>query len=1395
MSTPSSENDPSPHGADEPAVTPQGSGPQPKSRRRRRRKGGGGTDIRASREGTGKEPSIDSEARKALESMMLLLERLPSMSAKSIRRRVTGIRRSAEQGRKISGPIAAVRRDCERMIELQAARKIRRLEISYPSELPISIARAEIATAIRDHQVVVICGETGSGKTTQLPKICLELGRGIDGVIGHTQPRRVAARRVAARIAEELSTPLGTGVGYAVRFNDRTAKDTRVKLMTDGILLAETQRDRELLAYDTIIIDEAHERSLNIDFLLGYLKRLLPRRPDLKVVITSATIDPERFSQHFDEAPIIRVDGRMHPVEIRYRPVDGTSDDAAADEATMAAVVAAVEEIDAAGLAVEEPSGRPDILIFLPGEREIHDFTSALEHAAIADTEILPLYSRLSNEQQDQVFHPGARRRIVLATNVAETSLTVPRIRGVIDVGTARIARYSPRSRVQRLPVEPIARSSANQRSGRCGRIAPGLCIRLCDAEEFAKRPEFTSPEIHRSNLASVILQMASLRLGTPDSFPFIEQPSAKLIRDGYETLRELGAVTRDGDLTEIGRALAAMPIDPRLGRVVLASVEEACVPEILAIVAALSVQDPRDRSVAGRGAADLAHAAFRDPGSDFLSFLRLWRAWRKAKAEKGSSALRNWCRRNHLSAIRMREWQDVHDQLEGLAKEFLSRDERGRKRSGRISLPEVRDDPPSGAVHRSILAGFVSNIGRRTETGEYQGITGTTFAIFPGSVLRRQEAPWIMAAEIVETSRRWARTVARIRADWVERVAPHLVRKSHYEPHFVPETGYVSAYERVVFGDLDLVEKREVPFAPIDGEGAREVFIQQALVAERLPGDPKFITRNRELREKLKRLGDRGREQGILADDAEQFAFYASRIPAEIHNAAALGAWRRKAERRDPHILEMQEADLVAFGHDRPDDDAYPDRQTIGGVDLALRYRHEPGVEDDGVTVRIPLELLGRLDAGRFEWLVPGLLVDKIETLIRSLPLRMRTRFMPIRETATGAAEHLRFGERSLFEALSGYLEAIGGTPVRRDDYRLEMLEAHHFMRFELVDAGGQMIAATRDFASLITGHRDHARAAFEASMASTASVDDGDDEAARLASICDRDDWDFGSLPRSVIVRRGNHLLTAFPAISDEGVTTRVRVTDDAFTAASVHASGVRRLLALQVRDALRHHLEHLTELEGLSLLHAPLGSAEGLARDLGDLAVAIAVEQGVGVDAAASARDRPAFLVLDDAVRRHLWPALERACDLAEPILIARQSMLEMLDRPTPADWISIRDDERQHLDRLVHPGFLGRIPPARLVDIPRYLETGRRRLDRLRGSGLARDRQRREELEGWIRLWKGRRRQLDEVGRIDPRLEEFGWLVEDYRVSLFAQELRSATRVSPSILKAAWASMTR
>ncbi|MBC01679.1 MAG: ATP-dependent RNA helicase HrpA [Phycisphaerae bacterium] len=1292
-------------------------------------------------------------------------------------RRVGGIERAASSGRDMSRATEAIRRELTKLENDRESRRERPFDIEYPAELPVSGAREEIARAIREHQVVVVCGETGSGKTTQIPKICLDLGRGVDGLIGHTQPRRVAARTVATRIADELGTTLGEGVGYSVRFNDRTTPQTRVKLMTDGILLAETARDRDLLAYDTIIIDEAHERSLNIDFLLGYLKRLLPRRRDLRLIVTSATIDPDRFSRHFGDAPVVRVSGRTHPVEIRYRPPAGED----ADDALVRGIVDAVGEIDAAGLEVPDPSGLPDILVFLPGEREIREASEALAKAELPDTEVVPLFARLSVDKQDRVFSPGSARRIVLATNVAETSLTVPRIRGVVDTGLARIARYSPRRRVQRLPVEPIARASADQRSGRCGRIAPGVCIRLFAEDDLRGRDEFTPPEILRSSLASVILRMTDLGLGDPETFPFVEKPSGRLIRDGYETLYELGAVDRRREPTALGRDLARLPIDPRIGRMVLAGIDEECLPELLVIASVLTASDPRERQ--GDRAGSIADAMFKDPSSDFLSFLRIWKAWTDARETRGSSALRTWTRRHGLSLVRMREWQDLHDQLRHLAGDLLARrSSQGRKGRGRPVVGPVREDPPGGAIHRAILAGLVSNIGRRGERGEYRGLMGGTFEIFPGSVLRRQDAPWIVAAEIVETSRRWARTCARIRGDWIERVAPHLVRKSHFEPHFVPETGFVSAWERVTCGDLDAVERRRVPYAPIDAAAAREVFIQQALVAEGLKTDAPWMDENRRLREGLARLSDRERDVVPVDEDDRLHRFYDSRLPEGIHNVPAFEAWRRKAERRDPSILRMKESDLTDQDRERPDAAAYPDRIAIGGVDVGLAYRHEPGDDRDGVTATIPLELLGRFEPASFEWLVPGLLIDKLDALARSLPRRMRTRIMPILETATGAAEHLPFGEGSLIRAYAGYLSMVGGAEIRPEDFRLELLEPHHLMRFELVDEEGRILACTRRYEELLASHRDRAREAFEESV----EVSVEDDTASRFAAIRDRTSWDFETLPEDVILRRGTATIIAYPAISDEGDHVRVRVTDDRTTALERQRRGVLRLLALQVGDAIRHHLDHLPDLERLRLAASSLESGPAFTRGLSDLAIAVAVR---GADLA-MVRDEEAFVDLDDVVRRDLWPSLERACDLVEPILQTRQSLLMDLESPGPASWADVRRDEQRHLERLVPPGFAGSTPPERLEHLPRYLEGARRRLDRLRGAGLERDRDRREEFEGWRRLHEARCRDLDRLGRIDPGIEAFGWLLEEYRIQLFAQELGTAVKVSPAILKDRW-----
>ena len=1280
--------------------------------------------------------------------------------------------RQRNRGR-ITRSVEALNREIDQLLAARAARAEVQLDIAYPDELPVSEARDEIIRALEENQVLIVCGETGSGKTTQLPKICAEIGRGIDGMIGHTQPRRVAARTVAQRVADEMGSELGKAIGYTVRFNDQTDPGTRVRMMTDGILLAETQRDRDLLAYDTLIIDEAHERSLNIDFLLGYLARLRKRRPDLKIIITSATIDPERFSRHFDDAPIITVEGRTYPVDVLWRPPDERLED---DGVLSDSILAAVHELDA--LAGDE-SGLPDILVFLPGENEIHETSRRLSRAELAGTDVVSLFARLPTAQQDEVFKPGPNRRIVLATNVAETSLTVPRIRAVIDSGLARVSRYSAKNRVQRLPIEGVSQASAAQRTGRCGRIGPGTCVRLYSEEEFLKRATFTQPEILRTNLASVILQMLSLRLGDPARFPFVEKPSARLLRDGYETLRELGAMEGDR-LTDVGRKLAGLPVDPRIGRMILTSLEEGCLGDILVIAAALSVQDPRERPAARKSEADLAHSAFRDSGSDFLGFLRMWRSITAARESSGSSKFRQWCKRHYLSVARIREWEEVHRQLGRIVVHDLIRG----KRKGRV--PPLSDDPSSGAIHRSILSGLLANIGHRQENGEYRGAGGTSFELFPGSVLKREKPPWVVCAELVETSRLWGRTVGRIRGEWVERVAPHLVRRDCLEPHFVPETGHVAAWERVTYGSLVTVDRRRIPFAPLDPEVAREVFIQEALVEEKYPAEAPFIEHNRQLRLRVQQMENRGRAEHLLADESRQYDFYDARIPPEIHNIMGFEKWRRMAEHRDSSVLQMNEEDLLRESNDGLDLDLYPDRIQTDGVPILLHYRNDPGIDDDGVTARIHLETLGALDRNRFDWLVPGLLPNKIEALIRSLPRRMRTRFMPIQETAKGAAEHLPFADGPLLVRLSQYLEAVSGLEIPIESFRMDMLETHQFMRFELVDEHGEFICHSRDFDSILASHRDLARAAFEDFAGQ--DEDRVDDDSARLSAIQNRTDWDFGDLPQEIVVERRGRTMRGYPAVDDEdGKSVRIRVTDDLESASRIHESGVLRLLAIQASDAVRHHLEFLHGLDQLQLLYSPLGSGAELRRGLSDLAVRIAIRKSGDP---ISVRDRPSFLEFDDAVRHDLWPSLEQARDVLQPVLVARQKIAEFLSRPMPGAWSHIQADEQSHLHDLLPPGFPSMLGPDRLQHATRYLEGIERRFNRLRNGGEARDDEHRKELEGWLRLWRTRLDEMSRIGRSSSRLDDFRWLIEEYRISLFAQELGTAIRVSPRRLKDAW-----
>lgn len=1294
-------------------------------------------------------------------------------------RRLAGVHRAVDAGRGPSRALQRIHSDLERLEAARTARSQLALECRY-GDLPIAEARAHILKCIADHPVVILAGETGSGKTTQLPKMCLEAGRGIEGMIAHTQPRRVATRSVATRIAEELGTEVGSGVGSAVRFERRTSPSTRIKVMTDGVLLAETAKDRDLLAYDTIIVDEAHERSLNIDFLLGYLKRLQGRRADLKIIVTSATIDLDRFSQHFSGAPIIEIPGRTHPVEFRYRPlaVDQLED----DEAQAAAIVDAVKEIDRGGIGGDDPSGLPDTLVFLPGEREIRDVAQALEAAAFRETEVVPLYARLSNAQQDRVFHPGERRRIVLATNVAETSLTVPRIRAVIDTGLARISRYSPKSRVQRLPVEPISKASAAQRAGRCGRISPGVCIRLYGEEDFAERPDFTPPEILRSSLAAVVLRMAALGLGDPAAFPFVEPPTGRLLRDGFETLRELGAVDARDVITPLGRRLSDLPVDPRIGRMILAGVDEQCVSELLVVAAALTVPDPRD----GGGVRSAAHLPFHDPRSDFLGHLKLWKAWRQASEEKGSSAIRTWCRRHELSHRRLREWQELENQLRDVVQRAVSPRVRDGEPQRRFAIPPLRDEVPTGAVHRAILAGLIAHVGRRQEDGSYRGVGGGSFSIFPGSVLHRERPDWIVCAEIVETSKRWGRCCARIRPDWIERVAPHLVRRTHFEPHYVPDTGFVCAYERVSCGDLDPTERRRVPYAPIDPEAARQVFIQEALVGERIANEPRFVARNRELRSEILKAGERVREDRLLDEDVRRFEFYDRRLPGDIHNASAFDAWRRRAERRDPAILEMTAADFGEPGGRGVEKRDYPDSIEIGGLEVRLSYRHEPGHPEDGVTVHIPLELLGRFDPARFEWLVPGLLAGKCEALVRALPKRIRTRLMPIRETAAGAAEHLGPQQGGLFDALAGYLTTVAGLEIRARDFRLDLLEDHHSIRFEIIDASGTSVDSGRNYRQLLARHHSESRTAFETAAAASSN----DEEAQRLSAIEGRRAWDFGSVPSEILLHRAEGALTAFPALHDDGDAISIRITDDARTAHGMHERGVRRLLAIANRDALAHHLDHLPDAHVHRERFSAIAPSHTFLESLGDLALQVILQAEHGLE---TVRDAPAFEAVDELIHQRLWPGLERSIELVVPILEQASRLRTTLEAPSPSAWAGVLTEERSHLDRLLTKSTLTTTPVSAIERLPVYLSTGMRRIDRLRGDGLARDAARGEEFAGWWRLYDARRGELATLGRSDPRLERFRWTLEDYRVQLHAPELGRARRVGVADLKSAWSAV--
>ena len=1245
--------------------------------------------------------------------------------------------------------------------------------VQYPPELPVSERRFEVAELIRGHQVVVLCGETGSGKSTQLPKICLDLGRGLVGRIGHTQPRRIAARSLASRVAQELGGETGGLVGYKVRFHDRVRPDTSVKLMTDGILLAEIQRDRLLLEYDTLIVDEAHERSLNIDFLLGYLRQLLPRRPDLKLIVTSATIDPGRFARHFADgsgnpAPVIEISGRTYPVDVRYRPPLEDENAAERDEPMQLAISEAVAEL--------ARDGRGDVLVFLSGEREIRETAETLRKHHPPSTEILPLFARQSPQDQARVFQAHGTRRVVLATNVAETSLTVPGIHYVVDPGFARISRYSHRSKVQRLPVERISQASANQRRGRCGRVASGICIRLYSQDSFAARAPYTEPEIQRTNLASVILQMKVLGFGAIESFPFLDPPDPRLVSDGYRTLEELAAIDRTGEPTPLGLKLARLPVDPRIGRMLLAAADHHCLAEALIIASALSIQDPRERPLERQQAADEIHGTFNHPDSDFLTFLNLWAFLDRERKALSRNQFRKLCQRHFLSWNRVQEWRDVHAQLhEQLA-------EMGFKVNEAPGTPEE--------VHRALLAGLLCNIGFKDKR-DYQGARNSRFSIHPSSVLFKEPPKWIVAAERIETTRHYGRIVARIQPQWVESAGAHLLQRSYSEPHWQADRGQVAAYERVTLFGVTLVPKRRVNYGPINPAEAREIFLRFGLTGGDFDTRAPFWRHNLELIEYVQHLEAKSRRRDILVDEEAIYAFYAARVPEGIYSKAQFEQWLRAATGKDPKILHLRMSDLMRHGAEAVTAEAFPDTLSIGATDLPLEYHFDPGEAADGITLVVPLPLINQVSPERLEWLVPGLLTERITALLRGLPKSIRKTLVPIPDTAERIAGRLSASDRPLAQSLGEAIRELTGIKVPEDAWDLAAVPSHLRMKVRLVDDEGRTVASGDDPARLKREHGGRGSQSF-----------------ARIpASDLERDGvvrWDFGDLPEQVDLTRGGIQVRGYPALVDERDSVAIRVLDSPEGAALAMRAGLRRLFALHLGADLRRLRKDLPGLDRLRLQYAkappapmadvagsPGGSAAARPRggpDLADELVALILDLSF-LEGLPPVRQQAAFERRLAEGRPRLHGTAREVCDLAARILDAYQRLRGRLAAITQVNWLASVRDIRDQLDHLVFRGFLQEIPFEHLKDYPRYLKAADQRAEKLQHAA-SRDQQRMAEMAEIQARWRERVRVAEAAGRQDPRLEEIRWMLEELRVSLFAQQVGTANPVSVKRIQARW-----
>ncbi|MFE1044315.1 ATP-dependent RNA helicase HrpA [Streptomyces olivaceus] len=1293
-----------------------------------------------------------------------LAPRLTELSLRDAHR----LGRRLEGARKIRKPearatvLAEIEAEVAKAEQRIGERRARVPDVSYPAQLPVSQKKDEIAAAIRDHQVVIVAGETGSGKTTQIPKICVELGRGVRGMIGHTQPRRIAARTVAERVADELDTPLGETVGWKVRFTDQVnPESTFIKLMTDGILLAEIQTDRELRTYDTIIIDEAHERSLNIDFLLGYLAQLLPKRPDLKVVITSATIDPERFSRHFGDAPIVEVSGRTYPVEVRYRPLlEEDGDDADRDQIT--AITDAVEELMG--------EGNGDILVFLSGEREIRDTADALEKKKYRGTEVLPLYARLSHAEQHRVFQRHSGRRIVLATNVAETSLTVPGIKYVIDPGFARISRYSHRTKVQRLPIEPVSQASANQRKGRCGRTSDGICVRLYSEDDFDARPEFTDAEILRTNLASVILQMTAAGLGDIEKFPFIDPPDHRNIRDGVQLLQELGALDPAQKdvrkrLTDTGRKLAQLPVDPRLARMVLEADRNGCAREVMVIAAALSIQDPRERPAEKQAQADQQHARFKDETSDFLAFLNLWRYLREQQKERGSSSFRRMCKQEYLNFLRIREWQDIYTQLRTVAKQMG------------IRLND--DDAPGDRVHVSLLAGLLSHVGMKDvkegAKNEYLGARNAKFAIFPGSALFKKPPRFVMSAELVETSRLWARVNAKIEPEWVEPLAGHLLKHTYSEPHWEKDQAAVMAYEKVTLYGVPIVAQRKVNYGRIDPEVSRELFIRNALVEGDWRTHHKFFADNRRLLTEVEELEHRARRRDILVDDETLYDFYDQRVPEHVVSGAHFDSWWKHKRHDQPDFLDFEREMLINEKAGAVTKDDYPDSWRQGPLKFRVTYQFEPGADADGVTVHVPLQVLNQVADEGFDWQIPGLREQVVTELIRSLPKPIRRHYVPAPNYAQAFLDRAVPLQEPLAVTMARELKRRVGVPLEAEDFDWAKVPDHLKITFRIVDERRRKLAEDKDLEALKLQLRPKARKALSQAAAATA-VRSGGESLERTGLT----DWTIGTLSRIFETRRAGQPVKAYPALVDDGPnanTVSVRLFDTEAEQAQAMWKGTRRLILRNIPvNPAKFASEKLTNQQKLGLSANPHGSIQAL---FDDCATA-AADKLVG-DFGGPAWDEESYRKLYDKVRAEIVDTTVRTVGQVQQVLAAWQACERRLKAVRSPALLANLQDVRAQLDALVKPGFVTEAGIRRLPDLMRYLVAADRRLQQM-PTGVPRDTSRMEKVHEMRDEYAWLLEQMPRGRPVPQQVLDVRWMIEELRVSYFAHALGTAYPVS-------------